>query len=95
MLCAPRLPHKEKKKSKTCPPLGLLDGVELAAQEFVHGEHVDLVLPEDSPQLFVTVNVAFVVGVLELVGFDMVPELLDHLWARQLFYSLMWGTYEE
>lgn len=57
----------------------LLDRVELAPQELVHGKHVDLVLLKDSLQLLVAEDLTLVVGILELVAFDVIPELLDDL----------------
>ncbi len=62
----------------------ILDRVQLAAQELVHGEHVDLVLLEDGMQLFVAEDLALVARVLELVALDVVPEFFDHLGAGEL-----------
>ena len=64
--------------------MSVLDRVQLAAQELVHGEHVDLVLLEDGVELFVAEDLSLVARVLELVALDVVPELLDDLGAGEL-----------
>ena len=53
----------------------------MAPEKLVHGKHVDLVLLEDCVELFVADNLPLVVGVLELVTLDIIPQLLDDLRA--------------
>ena len=65
----------------TRPKTLIVDGVEMAPEKLVHGEHVDLILLEDGVELVVAENLALVGGVLELVALDVFPELLDDLRA--------------
>lgn len=63
----------------------LFDGVEVVADQLVHLEHVDLVLFEHSLHHVVAKNLALVIRVLEIVGLDMLPQLLDDLRAGKLY----------
>jgi hypothetical protein len=56
----------------------------MTANVFVHAEHVDLGLLEDCLHLFVAPNLAFVTGVLKIIGLDVFPKALDDAWSRQL-----------
>jgi hypothetical protein len=62
----------------------LFDGVKVAADILVHLEHVHLGLLEDCMHLVVAYDLSFVLWVLEIVGFDVFPKLLDHLRPGQL-----------
>lgn len=62
----------------------LLDGVELVPEELVHREHVNLILFEDGVQFLVAADLPLVIGVLEPVVLDVIPELLDNLRTGQL-----------
>ena len=72
-----------------------LNIIELFAQEFVHGEHVNLILLKHQLHLLVTNDLAPVVRVLEFIGFDVLPYLLDDLRSRKLQraiqHSLKWS----
>lgn len=59
----------------------LLDRVEVVADQLVHLEHVDGALLEDGLHAVVTAYLALVGGVLQVVGLDVLPQLLDDLWA--------------
>lgn len=52
------------------------------SQDFVHLEHVDFICIKDGSQAIVTYNFPFVTRVLQVVRFDIDPELLDDLWPR-------------
>lgn len=51
-------------------------------KDFVHLEHVNLVRVEHKPKPVITEDLALVTRVLELMFFDVNPELLYHLRAR-------------
>ena len=53
----------------------------MLADELGHLEHVDRVLVENDLQGLVGIDVALVLGILQLVLLDVRPELLDHLGA--------------
>ena len=57
----------------------LANRVEVAANVLVHPEHVNLSLLENCLQLFIADELALVLRILEFVGFDVFPKLLDHL----------------
>lgn len=57
----------------------ILDGVEVVADQLVHGEHVDGILLKYFAHLLVTDNLALVARVLEIMLLDVFPELLDNL----------------
>lgn len=57
----------------------LFDGVEVVANLLVHAEHIDLGLFEDGLHLFVTTDLSFVVGVLEVIGLYVLPQTLDNM----------------
>lgn len=57
----------------------LVERVELAAEELVHREHVDGGLLENSLHLVIAAYLALVGGLLQVVRFDMLPQLLDDL----------------
>lgn len=50
-----------------------VNGVEMVSNLLVHAEHVDSRLLKNSLHLGVTSDLAFVAGVLEVVGLDVVP----------------------
>lgn len=70
------------------PPLLLVDRVQLVPQQLVHGEHVNLLLLEDSLEFGVADDLTLVVGILKVLLLDVVPELLDHLRTRELIKLL-------
>lgn len=51
----------------------LLHRVEVASNVLVHAKHVDLGLLEHSLHLFVAANLALVLGILKIVGLDVLP----------------------
>ena len=57
---------------------------QVSLEELGHAEGADLVLPEDGLHLGVGLEVLLVLGVLELVGLEVSPDPLDHLWSGQL-----------
>jgi len=57
---------------------------DLLSQNFVHFEHVDLVNPKDCPKTGITEDLPSIFGILQLVSFDVNPELFNHLWSRKL-----------
>lgn len=61
-----------------------LNRVEVVTDKFVHLKHVNLVELEYRCHLFVAYDSPFVCRILEIVGFDMLPQLLDDLRARKL-----------
>jgi len=54
------------------------------ANQFVHGEHVNLADTENGLQALITDNFTFIVGVLEVISFDMTPNALHDLRSRTL-----------
>lgn len=62
----------------------LVHRVQVAPDQLVHLEHVDLGLLEHGRHLFVAEDLALVLWVLQLVALDVLPELLDDLGAREL-----------
>jgi hypothetical protein len=66
------------------PALLFFDRIKLIPKQFVHLKHVYSALLEDRLQLIVANYLTLVVGVLELVSFDVFPEFLDHLGTRKL-----------
>jgi hypothetical protein len=56
----------------------------MIANLLVHLKHVNSGLFKHSVHLFVAANLALVIGVLQVIAFDVLPKLLDDLWARQL-----------
>ena len=52
-------------------------GVQVAAEDLIHGKHVHLGTREDSSKTLVANNVAFVALVLEAVFFDVSPYAFD------------------
>lgn len=63
----------------TCWRGSLVDGIQLAAEELVHREHVDRGLLEHRLQLVVTAYLALVTGLLQVVRLDVLPQFLDNL----------------
>lgn len=59
----------------------------MASNFLVHPEHVDASLLEYSLHLLVAQDLALVLGILKIVGLDVLPELLDDLRARELYTS--------
>jgi hypothetical protein len=51
----------------------LVERVELAAEEFVHGEHVDGALLEHRLELLVAADLALIGRLLQVVRFDVLP----------------------
>jgi hypothetical protein len=60
--------------------------VKVVSNILVHPEHVHPGLLEDCLHLFVAYNLAFVLGILKIVCFDVFPELLDNLRSGQLWH---------
>lgn len=56
----------------------------MIANILVHLEHVDSGLLEYSEHFRVAKDLSLIGGILEVVGFDMLPETLDDLRARKL-----------
>lgn len=54
------------------------------SEHLVHSKHVHFIHAEDSPKRVVTDNLPLVTRILEVLPFDMYPEVLDNLWARHL-----------
>lgn len=80
----PLLGLRPPKPEKGCvdSPVGsgsLVERVELAAEELVHGEHVDSALLEYCLELLVAADLALVGGLLQVVRLDVLPELFDNL----------------
>lgn len=60
----------------------------MVPQQLVHGEHVNLLLLEDSLEFGIADDLTLVVGILKVLFLDVVPKLLDHLRARELIKLL-------
>src|SRR5690606_25146745 len=56
---------------------------QMLREMLVHLEHRHAILAEDLPQLVIGNDLALVLRVLQIVLLDMVPDLADHLAARQ------------
>ena len=54
---------------------------------FIHFEHIDPFDVEDCLHPFIANDFSLVFGILEALGFNIVPYMLDHLWTRKLFFS--------
>jgi hypothetical protein len=61
-----------------------LNLIELFAQDLVHCEHMHLVLLENRMHSLVAANLTLVFRDLQVPLFDILPDLLDHLWPREL-----------
>ena len=61
-----------------------LNLIELLAQDLVHCEHVHLVLFENCMHPLIASDLTFVFWDLQVPLFDILPDFLDHLWAREL-----------
>jgi hypothetical protein len=59
--------------------------IQVLIENLGHGKHVDSVLLEDSAHRFVTSDLAAIGRVLQLVLTNVLPNLLNRLWARKLF----------
>lgn len=68
-------------KSQEEQLFSLFDGIEILIQDFVHGEHVDLVLLEYPAHGFVANDVSSVGFILQVICTDMFPNTFDALWA--------------
>ncbi|KAH8633604.1 hypothetical protein IG631_12238 [Alternaria alternata] len=64
-----------------------VDGVQILVENLVHGEHVNAVLFEDCAHGVVASNLALVGRVLQVALFDVLPNLLDGLWTRELCFA--------
>jgi hypothetical protein len=53
--------------------LFFLNIIKLLPQDLVHGEHMDLILLEHQLHLLVAPNLAFVVRILQVARFDVLP----------------------
>lgn len=62
----------------------LFDRVKVRADHFVHLEHVHSRLFENGMHFVVATDLPLVFGVLKIVAFNMLPELLNDLWAGEL-----------
>ena len=58
--------------------------VQVLIQDLGHGEHVDPVLFEDGAHGVVTTDLSAIAGILQVVGTDVLPDLLHGLRSRQL-----------
>lgn len=56
----------------------------MASNILVHPEHVDFGLLENSLHLLVAADLALVRGVLQIIGLDVLPQLLDDLRTGKL-----------
>ena len=56
----------------------------MVAQELVHGEHVNSILLEDGTEGVVASNLSLVLGILEIMLFEVGPQSLDRLRPREL-----------
>src|ERR687898_267790 len=56
---------------------------QVSSEMLVHLEHRDLLPAEDGLQFLVSQDLALVLRVLEIVGFDVLPHLADHVWTGQ------------
>ena len=56
--------------------------IEVGPNVFVHLEHVNLRLAKDSHHLLVANDLAFVLGILQIVAFDVLPQSLHDLGTR-------------
>lgn len=70
--------------SPSCSSSLFPNRIKVVSNILVHPEHVHPGLLEDCQHLFVTYNLALVLGILKIVCFDMFPKLLDHLRSGQL-----------
>ena len=61
--------------------------VEVLRKQFVHCEHVNLLLLENSPQRVVAADPAFVSWVLKVIGVNVCPNPLDRLRSRKLVHD--------
>lgn len=64
--------------------LFLVDRVEVAAHQLVHLEHVYFLVLKYGSHLLVAEDLALIIRVLEVLGFDVLPQLLHDLRSRQL-----------
>ena len=64
--------------------LSFVGRIEVLIENFVHREHVDFILLEDSTHGVVTSDHSFVVGILKIVGADIDPYPFDGLRSREL-----------
>jgi hypothetical protein len=53
-----------------------------------HLKHVNPLQLEDLLHWLVTEDVAFIAWILQVVGFDVCPELLCDLWSRELAFAI-------
>ena len=58
--------------------------IEVSAQDLVHGEHVHLGRVENGLKIIITDDVAAIGGILEAVIFNVFPDMLHRLGAREL-----------
>ena len=62
----------------------LIHSVQVLVKNLVHGEHVHPVLLKNCAHRIVTSNLPLVGRVLQVSLFNIFPDLLDGLWAREL-----------
>lgn len=65
----------------------LIDRVKVLIENFVHGKHMNTVRLEYGAKGIVAANLAFVVRVLKVMLFDVLPDLLDRLRTRELGFA--------
>jgi len=65
----------------------LIDRVKILIENLVHGKHMNTIRLEDGAQSVVATNLAFVVRVLEVMFFDVLPDPLDRLRTRELSFA--------
>ena len=59
-------------------------GIQILRKDFIHGEHVNLILFEDSSHCIVTPYLALVARILEIMLTNILPYAFDSLWPREL-----------
>lgn len=64
-----------------------LDGTNMLTQDFIHGKHVHAILLEDGAHSVVAADLTFVVWILQVSRFHVLPDLLYGLRARELCFA--------
>jgi hypothetical protein len=58
----------------------------LLSQDFVHPEHVYFFHSKDRFETRIAQYFTFILGVLQLVAFDVLPKMFHHLWTGHLIH---------
>jgi hypothetical protein len=61
--------------------LFFLDIIEVLPEQLIHRKHMYLILLEYALKLLIALDLPFVFRVLEIVLFNILPKLLNHLWS--------------